>query len=385
MTEIVDHDRWPRWLRTQAVFLTGILLVVVLILVFGTLSMRNGMKFTREMQTQEEMTAFRHDLEKVYSDFLEAGGDDRTWVLTGDPAVRKAFGEAARRLVADLGRLLHNPAASSPIAASLPALSRTILENLSVLESESPSRHYTRGRMPLPWANVRPAIRKLDRALAVEINRIRLSRQRLQDRLIVMALFFTCLILVVLFMGYAYLFRHNQGMHLLQTRLSELASRDPLTGLSNRRHLLEVMEWALGRMERHPHGCAVLYLDLDGFKGINDRLGHQAGDRLLVEFSRLLAGRVRKSDLVSRLGGDEFVVFCDPLQNPEEVPVLVRRILDRIDQEPFLADKGGEFIGISSGWAIYPEDGKTAEELIKVADRRMYEAKVREKEKGSSP
>ena len=383
MTDFFDRDRWPRWLRTQAVFLSGILLVVMLILVFGTLAMRDGMKFYREMQGQEDLMACRHDLEKVFSDLLEAGGDDRTWVLTGNPDVRKAFEQTASRLVTDLGRLLHDPTDGSLIGGRIPALSRAILENLSLLQKEVPARHYLGGQNALPWETVRPEIQSLDRSLASEISRIRLSRQRQQTRLVIMALFFTCLILGVLFMGYAYLFRHNKGMHLLQAELSELASRDPLTGLSNRRHLLEVMEWALGRMDRHPHACAVIYLDLDGFKSINDRLGHPAGDRLLVEFSLRLAARVRKSDLVSRLGGDEFVVFCDPLQSPDEVPSLVQKIQDRIEEVPLLTEKGGEFIRISSGWAVYPEDGKTAEELIRVADQRMYDAKLQGKKKGT--
>ena len=385
MTEIVDRNRWPRWLRTQAVFLLGILFLVVLILIFGTLSMRDGMKFYREMQDQEELMAFRHDLEKVFSDFLEVGGDDRTYLLTGHPDVRQAFDRSARRLVADLSHLLHDPAAALPAGASLPSVSRAILENLSLMEQEVSSRYSSGEKETLPWETVHTSIRGLDRELALQIARIRLSRDRQQTRLFILSLFFTCLILGVLFMGYAYLYRHNQGMHLLQAELEELASRDPLTGLSNRRHLLEVMEWALARMERHPHACAVLYLDLDGFKGINDRLGHQAGDRLLVEFSLRLSARVRKSDLVSRLGGDEFVVFCDPLQTPEEFPSLVQKILDRIGEEPLQTEKGGEYIRISSGWAIYPEDGKTAEDLLKVADQRMYDAKSRDKKRGPSP
>jgi hypothetical protein len=304
MTEHVDRDRWPRWLRTQAVLLLGILSLVVLLLVFGTLSMRDGMKFYREMQLQEELMAFRHDLDTVYSDFLEAGGDDRTYLLTGHPAQKEAFDLSARRLVRDLGHLLHDPEAGASTGEDLPGLSRAILHNLSRMEQEVSSPRLPKEKEARPWKTIRPAIQALNQSLAVKISRIRVSREREQTRLVIVSLFFTSLILGVLFMGYAYLYRHNQGMHLLQAELSELASRDPLTGLSNRRHLLEVMEWALARMARHPHACAVLYLDLDGFKGINDRLGHQAGDRLLVEFSLRLAARVRKSDLVSRLGGD---------------------------------------------------------------------------------
>jgi|UniRef100_A0A7C3LS87 diguanylate cyclase (GGDEF)-like protein len=384
MDAMGEKDKWPRWLQTQAIFLSGILFVVALLLVFGTLSMQNGLAFLRELHRQERLTDFRQKLEGVFRDLLESGGDERTWLLTGDERARASFGASTRKLVSDLDTLLHAPSPGAGISSMLPSLSRDIFLNLSVLQREirEPLVARSPANNPLPWESVEKRVRAIDEAVEADIGQLEIARQKRQNRLIIESVFFMILILVILFMGYAYLYRHNRGMDTLQEQLRELAFRDPLTGMANRRYLLQAMEWALGRMLRDPHVCVVFYLDLDRFKEVNDRLGHQAGDRLLVEFSRRLVSRSRKGDLVARLGGDEFVIFCDPVQNVTDVPEILRKILLRVTEEPLLPEEGFGEIGISTGWASYPEDAKIAEELLRIADQRMYEAKTKRGKKG---
>ncbi len=384
MDAMGEKDKWPRWLQTQAIFLSGILFVVGMLLVFGTLSMQNGLVFLRELHRQERLADFRQKLDDVFADLLESGGSERTWLLTGDERARASFGSSTRKLVSDLDTLLHGPSPGSGISSMLPPLSRDILRNLSVLQREirEPLVRRSPAKNPLPWESVEKRIRVIDEAVEADIGQLKIARQKRQNRLIIESVFFMILILVILFMGYAYLYRHNRGMDTLQEQLRDLAFRDPLTGMANRRYLLQAMEWALGRMFRDPHVCVVFYLDLDRFKEVNDRLGHQAGDRLLVEFSRRLVSRSRKGDLVARLGGDEFVIFCDPVQNVTDVPEILRKILLRVTEEPLLPEDGFGEIGISTGWASYPEDAKTAEELLRIADRRMYEAKTKRDKKG---
>lgn len=384
MEAMGEKDRWPRWIQTQAVFLSGILFVVGLLLVFGTLSMRNGLAILREMHRQERLMDFRQRLEGVFADLLESGGDERTWVLTGDERARASFSLSTRKLIGDLDVLLHGPSPGPRISSMLPSLSREILSNLSVLQREIQNTAGGRSHIKnaLPWESVKERIRLIDEVVGSDIGQLRLSRERRQNRLVILSVFFMILILIILFMGYVYLYRHNRGMDTLQGQLREMAFRDSLTGMANRRYLLEAMEWALGKMHRDPHVCVVFYLDLDRFKEVNDRLGHQAGDRLLVEFARRLSSRLRKGDLVARLGGDEFVIFCDPVQNVADVPEILRKILLRVSEEPLLPEKGFGEIGISTGWAIYPEDAKTAEDLLRIADQRMYEAKPKGEKKG---
>jgi len=162
--------------------------------------------------------------------------------------------------------------------------------------------------------------------------------------------------------------RRNQE-HLLQ-----LATTDPLTGLVNRTTFQQTLEIALDHKEGH--GAALLFCDLDGFKGINDTLGHAAGDELLVAVSKRLRRQVRQGDVVARLGGDEFVVLCPTLDE-----MAAHRLADRIRKaitDPYGLSAGKATIGVSVGVAV-ASAGADPEALLAQADGEMYRAKQRTK------
>lgn len=146
----------------------------------------------------------------------------------------------------------------------------------------------------------------------------------------------------------------------------ELATRDPLTGLSNRRLGEERLSAEVARSERHGHPLSVLLLDLNRFKGINDRYGHAAGDLVLKAFASRLNKVIRASDLAVRLGGDEFLVIL-PECLPERIPVLLGRL------GRFEVQWGGQKLPVASaaGWAGY-EKGETPAELMERADKYLY-------------
>lgn len=173
------------------------------------------------------------------------------------------------------------------------------------------------------------------------------------------------------------------GVYLLilqRQRLAQLALYDTLTGLPNRRLLEDRLESAVSRQQRQKDAvCAVLFVDLDGFKGVNDRLGHKAGDIVLTMVARRARKVVRIGDTVARIGGDELVLVLDNTQR-SEIGAVVRR-LDESIRQPIPVDSVSVSIGASIGVAISPEDGAGSSELIKVADERMYEAKRRNREK----
>jgi diguanylate cyclase (GGDEF)-like protein len=150
----------------------------------------------------------------------------------------------------------------------------------------------------------------------------------------------------------------------------ELAILDPLTGLYNRRFSEEHLRTEIARAERRGDPLMVLLLDLDNFKGINDRFGHSAGDLVLKEFARRLNKGIRGSDIAVRLGGDEFLVIL-PECPPEKVDVVLSRLTD------FEIEMGQDRIPVSSsrGWAQY-EAANTAEELIRRADEALYAHKA---------
>lgn len=159
-----------------------------------------------------------------------------------------------------------------------------------------------------------------------------------------------------------------------QERLHHLAHHDALTGLPNRVLFVERLKHALQRAERRKRSVAVLFLDMDRFKIVNDTLGHEAGDRLLQAMAARLHACVREGDTVARFGGDEFAGFLSDVASPEDVAIVVGKFLDAL-APPFLIDGHELFISGSIGISLYPEDGTDTQTLMKNADSAMYRAK----------
>jgi len=152
------------------------------------------------------------------------------------------------------------------------------------------------------------------------------------------------------------------------------ASHDPLTGLPNRHRLQSELQYAIAHAAQTGDGLAVLYLDLDGFKAINDRGGHDAGDRLLREVAQRLQQDLRKGDLVARVGGDEFVVLLPGCQDAEAARAVADGL--RACLSPFFTSPDGSFrLDASVGIACFPADGSDPDALLAHADRAMYAAK----------
>ena len=157
-------------------------------------------------------------------------------------------------------------------------------------------------------------------------------------------------------------------------RMARLAQYDPLTDLPNRVLLQDRAQHALAVARRDGKGLAVMYLDLDGFKQVNDTLGHDAGDQLLVEFARRLTAAMRQSDTVCRQGGDEFVVLLPALATPAQIRTVVRKVL-AVAQQPFVLQGQELHIGVSGGLALFPQHGDSYDVLARHADTAMYAAK----------
>jgi diguanylate cyclase (GGDEF)-like protein len=157
-----------------------------------------------------------------------------------------------------------------------------------------------------------------------------------------------------------------------QAKLAHRALHDPLTGLANRTLLFDRMARALQAVRRHGEAAAILFFDLDGFKAVNDRLGHEAGDRLLVAIGARLGQAVRPTDSIARLGGDEFVILCERLPADEAV-AIAERALEQLRRPVALGD-AEVAVDASVGIAVA---GATddPEALLKRADAAMYAAK----------
>ena len=156
--------------------------------------------------------------------------------------------------------------------------------------------------------------------------------------------------------------------------LESLALNDPLTGLANRRLLADRMSMALVHARRNKSAMAVVYLDLDGFKQINDTLGHGAGDVLLKMVAERLVATVREEDTVARLGGDEFIIALWHVSGTDYAATVASKVIEAVSQ-PYDIEGHTVSITTSAGVGIYPVHGEDADTLMKSADLALYEAK----------
>ena len=158
------------------------------------------------------------------------------------------------------------------------------------------------------------------------------------------------------------------------TTLQELAYHDDLTGLANRALFSQLLRYEIAHAEREDNKFALLFLDLDKFKQINDNLGHEAGDLLLCKIAHKIKSCVRKTDVVARLGGDEFVLILNRIQDPNTISNVVETIIREVNKIDNIAGNIIE-IACSIGISLYPDNGKSMPELMKHADAAMYRAK----------
>jgi diguanylate cyclase (GGDEF)-like protein len=156
--------------------------------------------------------------------------------------------------------------------------------------------------------------------------------------------------------------------------LESLALNDPLTGLANRRLLTDRMAMALVHARRNKSAMAVIYLDLDGFKQINDTLGHGAGDILLKMVAERLVATVREEDTVARLGGDEFAIVLWHVNGSEDTAAVASKVIEAV-APPYLIEGHTAGITASAGVSIFPAHGEDEVSLMKSADLALYEAK----------
>ncbi|WP_084031560.1 sensor domain-containing diguanylate cyclase [Anaerobacillus arseniciselenatis] len=159
----------------------------------------------------------------------------------------------------------------------------------------------------------------------------------------------------------------------LEGKLKQMAYYDKLTDLPNRNLIQKHLKKTLARSKRHEYSFAVMFIDLDGFKAINDELGHECGDLLLVEVADRLNNVVREEDLTGRLGGDEFIIVFEETTT-NEVEVIAERIITSASK-PYMINENEAKISPSIGISLFPQDGEDIETLIKNADKAMYFAK----------
>ena len=170
----------------------------------------------------------------------------------------------------------------------------------------------------------------------------------------------------------------QRSLDTANAELQKIAYFDPLTGLPTRRLFLDRLAGSLARSKRTGDMVAIAFMDLDGFKQVNDRLGHEAGDLALRQVAERMRGRLRETDTLARLGGDEFIVLLDTHVSH----AILTSICDRISRTfaaPFTLAGATVHLGVSIGTAFYPGDGEDMQSLMSFADAAMYESKNRKR------
>lgn len=176
--------------------------------------------------------------------------------------------------------------------------------------------------------------------------------------------------------GFQARFLWNALTRLKQTneQILYLAHHDSLTGLPNRTLFYDRLSQAMARARRDRGSFAVLFLDLDGFKLVNDTFGHDTGDALLRETANRITACIRESDTVARMGGDEFTVILNNVKSPAGTESVAKKIVESLAR-PFELDGKVCSVSVSIGISIYTDNGEAAEQLVKIADDAMYAAK----------
>lgn len=183
----------------------------------------------------------------------------------------------------------------------------------------------------------------------------------------------TCFVINYVF-SYSAVLEGQKNLKIKQEELKYMASHDPLTNLFNRREFEDLLDKSIANAQRNNSSLALLLIDLDNFKAINDTFGHFHGDELLKQFANRLVLLVRKGDLLSRVGGDEFTLISLNIESPSSARHLAERILNELNS-PYTINGKLITVTVSIGISIFPDDGNTTEDLLRKADLAMYKAK----------
>lgn len=321
---------------------------------------------------------------QVYETLLAMESSQRGFVLTGDPSYLQPYQRDSAQLpgvIAAFERLYRDDASSAATVAEIRALSREKVAELAETVQLEQSGQHDAALQVVRGNRGKAIMEQLDSKLlsivaqqrGVRTGYIQRSRETLRW-LYLLGAAVGVLILVLVGVAVRTLSLSIARLNDAQKAEEYNAMHDQLTGLPNRRYLSEWLATALAGAQRAGRELHLLYLDLDGFKGVNDRLGHEAGDQVLQVTAARLRSTLRASDFVARIGGDEFIVALPDTGEPPSIKKLIERLEANLNVAPLPELEDGA-VSASIGAACYPTDATSVAGLFAVADRAMYENK----------
>ncbi|MGN6316344.1 diguanylate cyclase domain-containing protein [Trinickia sp.] len=374
---LARHDR-NRFVALYLLLVAGLLLAAAVFIYEARVILRDGV-------SQERAVAVLGIASRTLDDLQDAETGQRGYLLTGSPDYLRPYERGTRDVedaIRQLQQTLDGDPASMTIVRRIDELQREKLAELSLTIDLSRGGDW---REAIALVKTDEGKRQMDK-LRGEFDSLRGlwearrhaalddARSRLvfgTGALAVVAIFVGGLLaygLVVQQRAFANISAYSEAMN-------REAGCDPLTGLPNRRRLLATLDALASRPDIDRCKVALLYLDVDGFKAVNDVLGHSAGDAFLRRLAKWLSAVVRREDVLARVGGDEFVAVLTDYGDDEDLRQLARRLIAQA-QAVAQAEYAGRFaIGLSVGIATYPDRVKNVRQLIDVADAAMYAAK----------
>ncbi|WP_334186461.1 diguanylate cyclase [Noviherbaspirillum sp.] len=378
------HFKAWQW-KTEYTIIVMMVLALPVLLLVGASTLRDVEAYIANERRIDALHGKLHRLDALFIALQDAETGQRGYLLTGDEHYLHPYHEAKARIGVMLGDLpawFADDAATAARAAELRRLARAKLDELAQTIALQQGRTNAdaalavvrQGAGKAHMDAIREVIRQIrldsDRRLAEELrasgNRWISTRHNAFLLLGMLTIFGGLTIWVSL--------RDLRLKRMHAERMAHEAQHDPLTRLPNRRFLDQLMPYMFACAKRDQHPLAVLFIDLDGFKQINDRFGHDAGDDVLREAARRFAATVRETDVIVRLGGDEFAVLMPKVRGYGQAKKLAVRMAESVSV-PLLQQHGEARVSASIGIAVFPKDGETPEEILGVADRRMYEMK----------
>ncbi len=336
-----------------------------------------------------EISDTRYEIVKLMNTIVDSETGLRGYLMTGSVQFLEPYKRSAKETSLLFSKIKSREVDFTRFKPSLITLDKLIQEKSNIIKSTlriqltagsySPHLTLSADASKTLMDKIGLEINQLDKIMQEEAELVDVKLSLTINRLKLGSLIVVILIITILLINYKrtiWLFEHASSSQELAEEFGYLAMHDALTHLPNRRNFEQYLKKSISQANRHWQKVGLLYMDLDGFKLINDQYGHDVGDDALIGSVAKINEVLRDSDFLARIGGDEFALVVHNFNDPKELLVLANRIIQALKTPVMTIEENDVLMGISIGIAIYPDQVKNVKELITAADEAMYKAKA---------
>lgn len=360
----------------------SVLIAVVVLSLFYTTYRLN------EVATSKDLIDIqRYNIVELRNAILDAENSQRGYLLTNNVTFLEHYEESKQQVISSIANIKKNKDSFAEVIPLIEKVKALSTEKFNIIEASinvqlnagSYSSHLTlsKDRGKLVMEAIRHNLSKADQLLVENRQALEAKMQNTLRFTVTSAIALVLTILGILIFAYRHTLKMFKEVLSSTSKLNHLsfqATHDTLTSLYNRRGFEAVLEDTHEIALNEKRKYAIFYMDLDGFKAVNDQYSHEMGDQLLIAVGRLFQSCLRENDCLARLGGDEFTLIVRSFRDKDELTILAQRLIDALNN-PIYIDGNALHVGVSIGVAIYRIDGFSTEALMSAADSAMYKAK----------